>query len=717
MKTLTPAEAPGDLRLRRDDQGVVHVRAGAEADRYWGLGYAHGMDRGLQTVMMRILGQGRACEFLDPDLLDVDLFFRRMHWSGGAAEEVAAMNPELRGLVQAYCDGLNARLDRRRPWELRMTGYRHEPWTPGDCMMLARMTGYLTLAQSQAEVERLVVEMVQGGVPDGHLEELFPGLLHGLDRDLLQEVRLGERVVPDAVRWLGGLSPAMASNNWVVAGRKTRSGRAMLANDPHLEVNRLPNVWYEVVVEGADDATVALTMAGLPALLIGRNKRLAWGATYAFIDAVDSWVERCRSGTYLRGEEWVPFRERREEIKRRGRQPHQAVFYENDHGVLDGDPHEEGSYLSTRWAPARAGARSMEAVLGVGRATTVEEGMAAMGPLEPAFSWVFADSAGDIGFQMSGLAPRRRAGVSGLVPLPGWDAANDWQGFLTPEELPRCVNPPEGFIVTANQDLNHLGVCAPINMPMGDYRAQRIAEVLGASDQLDVEAMGTLQMDLTSPQAEALLKVLEPLLPDNACGRALRGWDRRYDVDSEGAWAFERLYEGLLVGVFGQGFGEPVVRFLLEETGAFTDFYANLDRILLAEDSAWFGGRPRDELYREIAGATLDVAPQRWGDRQRIVMNHMLFGDKLPRWLGFDRGPLELPGGRATPHQGQVYRSAGRTTSFAPSMRLVVDFAEEGAWTRLCGGPSDRRFSRWYCSELQGWLDGTLKRVKPDEPS
>ena len=91
----------------------------------------------------------------------------------------------------------------------------------------------------------------------------------------------------------------------------------------------------------------------------------------------------------------------------------------------------------------------------------------------------------------------------------------------------------------------------------------------------------------------------------------------------------------------------------------------------------------------------------------------MLFGGKFPLWFGFDRGPIELVGGRSTVHQGQVYRSGGRATSFAPSVRLIVDFAPEGAWTRLCGGPSDRRFSKWYCNELQGWLDGTYKRVLP----
>lgn len=719
---LTPAGAPGDLSIWRDEHGVVHVRATGEGDRYWGLGYAHGLDRGLQVLMMRILGQGRAAEFLDAELLEVDRFFRRMNWHGGLQGEISKLSPGSRGIVDAYCAGLNARLERKRPWELKLTGYVHEPWRPQDCVLLSRMTGYLTLAQSQAEVERLVVEMVQGGAPIEHLRELFTGLLDELDVALLRSVTLGERMVPEAVKWLGGLSPAMASNNWAVSGEHTRSGQAMLANDPHLEVNRLPNVWYEVCLEsaGTDEYGVGFSMAGLPALLVGRTRHLAWGATYTFMDAVDSWVEECREGRFRRGEdEWVAFSERRETVRLKGRPASEAVeltFYENDHGTLDGDPHVSGRYLATRWAPGDSGAASLHAAIEVGRAKTVAQGMAALAPIEMAFNWVFADSAGCIGYQMSGRMPRRRAGVSGLVPLPGWDPANDWQGWVPVDELPRCVDPPEGFIVTANQDLNHLGVADPINMPMGTYRADRITEVLSASSDHDHASFGRLHMDLQSPQAARFLAIVEPLLPDNAAGHTLRAWDRSYDTGSEGAWLFEHLYAALLVGVFGRTFGEPVVRYLLDETGTFTDFYANLDRILLSEQSVWFGGRSRDDLFREIAEAALadDLAVGRWGQRQEITLAHMLFGGKLPHWVGFDRGPIELPGGRATVHQGQVYRSGGRTTSFAPSIRMIVDFASDGAWTRLCGGPSDRRFSKWYCNELTGWVDGTFKQVAAD---
>ena len=160
------------------------------------------------------------------------------------------------------------------------------------------------------------------------------------------------------------------------------------------------------------------------------------------------------------------------------------MFYENNHGVLDGDPAEKGYYLATRWSGREeTGAAALEGTCAILVAKTVTEGQAALGRVSnSSWNWVLADRAGSIGFQMSGKAPIRPPGVSGLVPLPGWDPANDWQGFHPPEALPRALDPPEGFIATANQDLNHLGKAHPINLCMASYRADRINAILATDD-------------------------------------------------------------------------------------------------------------------------------------------------------------------------------------------------------------------------------------------
>jgi penicillin amidase len=708
------------IRIVRDRHGVPHVCASTEADLYRGLGYCHGRDRSLQLLLLRIIGEGRASEVLSAAgaMLELDLFFRRLHPGGGAAAEVAKLLPGERRLLDAYCAGVNAALARRTVWELRMLGYRPAPWMPTDCILLSRVTGYVSLAQSQGEMERFLVELIQQGVPRQHLAALFPHLADEGDVELLRRVRLGARMVPEALRWSPAVPRAVASNNWVIGGAKTASGRPLLANDPHLEVNRLPAVWYEVVLELDGRYCIAATMPGLPAAVLGRTNDLAWGATYAFMDAVDSWIEDCCEGRYRRvtrdGDVWEPFRVRRELIRRRGKTAVTATFHENAHGVLDGDPTVPGLYLATRWAAGSGtGAVSIGAAMGMLHALNVTEGMELLGRVETAWNFVLADRHGNVGYQMSGSLPRRRAGASGLVPLPGWDAANDWQGLVPPGELPRAYNPPSGFIVTANDDLNHLGEAKPINLPMGAYRAERIAALLAARDDWDVAGSQAVQMDVLSTQAERFMAVLRPLLPATPAADVLREWDLRYDLDARGPCLFEAFYRELVIEVFGPLCGHDVIRFVVDETPILVDFYANFDAVLLDAGSVWYGEEGRDAVFRRVAARALGGLVATWGERRQIRLTHLLLGGRLPRWLGFDYGPIPLRGGRATVHQGQIYRSGGRLTTFAPSYRLVTDLADASAWTTLAGGPSDRRFSRWYTSEIDAWLAGRFKCLQP----
>jgi penicillin amidase len=162
--------------------------------------------------------------------------------------------------------------------------------------------------------------------------------------------------------------------------------------------------------------------------------------------------------------------------------------------------------------------------------------------------------------------------------------------------------------------------------------------------------------------------------------------------------------------VFGAQLGEAF-NFLKRETSTFIGFFANFDRILLSETSTWFQGRDRNDILRAAITRGLTGPVRKWGTQQKFKLSHMLFGGKLPSFLGFDRGPITLPGGRATIHQNQIYRSGGRVTSFAPSFRMVVDMSEPGTRTNLAGGPSDRRFSRWYCSDLKNWRLGRYKKL------
>ncbi|MCU0597817.1 MAG: penicillin acylase family protein [Desulfobacterales bacterium] len=705
------------MKISRDRRGIAHVEGKDLPDVFMGMGYAHGKDRALQMLLMRILGRGQGSELLESsdEMLGIDIFFRKMNWTGHMTQELEMLTPEAKNICGAYCEGVNLALSEGIPWEFKLVGYKPDPWSMDDIFLFSRMMGYLTLAQSQGEMERFFVEMVQAGVAEEKLQELFPGILGGLDIDLLKKVKLQERIISPVSLWNKAAPLMMASNNWVVSGKKTESGKPILANDPHLEVNRLPNVWYEIVLKTQHRFAVGASIPGAPGLPIGRNPNLAWGATYTFMDSTDSWIENCQNGKFFREpDRWVPFRVRKEVIQRKKKEPQEIIFYENDHGVLDGDPNKPGYYLSTAWAPATSGGVSITNLLNMWHVKTVQEGMDVLGRVETAWNFVLADIEGNIGYQMSGMMPKRREGISGFVPLPGWDPENDWQGFEDLKNLPRIYNPEQGYFVTANQDLNAFGKAKPINVVMGPYRSDRIGDLLARNNSLTTADIYHMHMDVYSKEAEIFMQKLTPLIPDTPWGHILKKWDMKYTPDSQGAWLFEKFYKALREEVFGtNGLGVGVTCFLDEHTGIFNDFYLNFNRVMASETSVWFNGRKREDVYKIALDKIAALTPKSWGEDQQIMLTHIFFSGKLPRWLGFDRGPVTIIGNRATPHQGQIFESAGRKTTFAPSYRMVIDLATDEVNSVLAGGPSDRRFSKWYCSDLFNWIHGKYKKLSP----
>jgi penicillin amidase len=708
----------GRIDIVRNRHGIPEIIGSSWKDLACGLGWVHAADRQLQALLTRAIIQGRAAEKLagDPDLIEIDRYMRRMNFLPDPETELARLRPEVREWLGAYADGFNAGLEQNGTvFELKLLGYRPEPWTMQDSLRIGNVFGFLGLADAQGGMEKLLVQMIQNGVGEDKIRELFPFLTEEIDRDLIGKVTLAPPLVPGAVRWLDRLPKMNASNNWVVSGSRTASGKPVLANDPHLEVNRLPAVWQEIVMRLPGDDLIGVTIPGVPGLILGRNRSLSWGATYSFMDMIDFKVEHCRDGKYRRGGKWLPFRVREEVIRVKKGEPVTERVYENENGLLEGDPRREGYYLVMMWSGSRdCGAAEFETICRIGTAGSVREGMECLRLLDaPSFNWVLADRDGHIGYQMSGRLYRRPEGVSGLVPLPAWEERYDYAGYVDKELLPSLYDPGDGIIVTANNDLNHLGRCRPINLPMGAYRAQRIGERLRAAQRLTAEDMKALHFDCYSLQAERLLAVLRPLLPDTENGKLLRDWDCIYEEGSRGAMLFESVYSSLLRAVFGDlGLGREPVDYLMGETGIFNDYYANFDDILLRERSAWLEGQTRDDVFRQAVGEGLAAQAVPYGQTRQIVFSHLLFGGKLPRFLGFDVGPVALPGSRSTVHQGQIFRSAGRVTTFSPSYRMIADMAGDGLQTTLAGGPSDRRFSPWYTSDLENWRRGIYKSLK-----
>ncbi len=719
-KMLRIAGPQGPITLIRDDGGVPRVQATRFGDLPYGLGWVHAHDRMVQMMLVRILGRGEASEHLDgsEQMVATDTFMRRMGFRRDARQQATEISDTTRSWCQAYCQGVNDYLEReRRPLELLIVGYRPDPWTVEDVLLTVKLVAYMGLAQAQQTLEKFIIQAHLAGVDPLKLRALFSPHLDSFDPAWIQGLTVAEPVIPLDMNWARAVPTFKASNNWVVAGRKTAAGSPILCNDPHLECDRLPAVWYETRLVAGESYLIGATIPGVPGVLIGRNRKLSWGVTYGFMDQIDYFVEDCRDGRFRRGDSWVPFDSRQEVIRVKGGPDRKIRVHENLHGVLEGDPFRPGRYLCRAWSGFQGNvARTADSIVALTRASSVREGAEIVQDVTISLNWVLADRDGDVAYQQSGVPPLRAEGHSGLHPVPGWDPAYDWKGWGSPTDLHNQFNPRKGYLVTANNDLNPPGGPLVINMPMGDYRARRISQCLEAGDQIEVEDMKKLQLDRHSLQAEEMMPLLKPLLPGTEDGRAFADWDFGYENDSLQASRFEAIYRELIHAVFGElELGGAVVDFLWDETGVITDYYMQFDRVLADSDSIWFQGRDRQELIRQSIERAFSRPVRPWGEERQVTMRNIFFQGNLPPFLGFDHGPVMLGGNRATIVQGAIYRSFGIPATFAPSYRFITDLATDEAHTVLAGGPSGRRTSRWYLTDVEKWQSGGYKVLKTGE--
>lgn len=715
--------------LRRGAHGVMHASGADDLALAAAYGFAHAHDRALQMLLVRVVGRGRLSELLDdsPASHAIDLFMRRNLFAVASDEEAATLSGRAKELADAYAAGVNARLARGRPWELRLAGLPAEPWTSADTLLTLRLMTFVGLAQAQGDAEVAILQALRAGVDPGKLRRLFHPHLEGLDEALLAAIR-SLRHVPPLVPGLPPLPVLRASNNVAVAGRLSASGAALYASDPHLEVNRLPAVWYEVVGTLPDgDFRTGVTVPGVPGLVMGRSRALAAGFTYGFADTTDLVVEEVKAGRFRRGSSWLPLVERRETVKRKRGAPLELVLYETDAGVLETPDGAEGVadglWLARAWTSRRGGgAASLEAILDLWAAPDVVRAADAASRVALSANWLFSGRDGRIAAQQSGLLPKRRR-EAGLLPVLGWEPADLWDGTLPPSALARVVDPPEGFLVTANDGGHGAWQPAGITLCMGSDRADRLRELVSgkgaAGGAISTSDLGAMQADVVSGQARRLLAALEPYLPDLPAVRYLRAWNRRYDAPSKGAVLFERLYAALCEELFGTGLlGLEAWRALRDSSLVHPFFFGRFDDVLAREEGPeWFGPEGKPVFVARVARSALDgVDPgslPSWGESRRVFLRHLLLGGKLPSFLGFDLGPVEVVGGRATVVQGQVLTLAGRESAFCPSWRFVADLATDAAETALAGGPSDRRFSRWYATDVPRWLAFERKILEP----
>ena len=706
----------GEISIRRNQDGVPTITAANREDLFFGVGHSHGFDRLVQMILVREVAFGRASESFSgtDELIEVDKYMRWLYLEKGLDLEVARLSPDIKKELEAYAAGVNTVMSQtRRPLEFIFVGHHPRPWSVRDCLITAKVMGYIGLAQAQGDMEKLLVQMIKAGLDEGRIKALFPYLTEKIDYDLIKKIKLTAEMVPS--RLWQGLAPSLrASNNWVVSGSRTKSGQPLLAGDPHMEVNRLPALWHEMVWKIGDRFMMGITMPGVPIMVMGRHNDLAWAGTYGFMDMIDFFIEDCRNEKYLYDGKWLEFDKRTEVIRPKKREPLTLTFYENHHGVLEGDPKIAGKYLAMNFTGRTDSAAELfEVMMRFDQVKTVPEAQEKIrSGAAPTFNWVFVDRKGSIGYQMNGRMPKRPRGLSGLLPIPGWDKSKEWQGFVDPAELPTCLNPDEGYFATANDDLNEYGQAKPINLPMGPYRARRIREMLAQNNQVDPEYVKTMHYDLYSKQAEVLMPLYRPLLPDTPNGRLLKEWNLAYQADSRAATLFEAVYAETIIVVFGKnGLGEDLIRHLFAETAVFNDYYGNFDDVLLDENSPWFKNVDRETQLREALERGLAGPAQPYGQTRKYDLTNIFFGGRLPAFFGFDIKNRMLPGNRATIPQGQIFKNAGRVTTFSPSFRMIAEIEKDEMQTNIAGGPSGKRFSKWYKSDFENWEAGRYKRI------
>lgn len=666
------------VEVVRDRWGIPHIYARNELDLFFAQGYVHAQDRLWQMEMYRRTAAGRLSEVFGERTLSTDRFLRTLGLRHAAELEWDLLSEDTRTSFRAYSAGVNAFLRQNRwhlPLEFVLLRVQPEPWTPIDSLSFGKLMAYELGGNWQTELLRAELERRLG--PQA-AARLLPGELPG-----------SPVIVPGPPPARAGSAGAMlGSNNWVLSGRLTDTGRPYLANDPHLRAG-FPSIWYANHLEGGRYRVTGFTFPGVPGVVVGHNGAIAWGVTNANPDVQDLFVERFHPqdpSRYLFRGRWLPVRTRVEEIRVRGRrQPVRWVVRSTHHGpILNGAVEGLREVVALRWT-ALLPTTVAEGILRLNRARSWREFREALRFFHvPAQNFVYADRDGNIGYQLPGRIPIRAKG-DGTRPVPGWTGEYEWVGWVPYEALPSVFNPARGWIATANNRIVPAGFPYHLGSEWSEgLRAQRIVQVLTSRPRHTLEDLKRLQFDHVSLAARRIAPVLARVKSSREVVRAvqeeLRRWDGSLSADSRAA----AVYEAFLVRVAEFLFRERLGEELWQRYAARPFFMAALLRLWEQPEDPWWGPGGRDGavariLDRAVADleARLGRNPSRWtwGALHRVHFAHVLSPVPLVgRWLSV--GPLPTSGDGWTVNQAGYSLLRPYDQTVVASMRMVVDLGD-----------------------------------------
>jgi penicillin G amidase len=725
------AQTEGRIRLRglqknvnvlRDEWGVAHVYAETQDDLFFAQGFVAAQDRLWQMDLWRRVGEGKLAEVLGPSAVERDRFARLVRYRGDMKAEYESYAPDARQIIEAFVRGVNAQIELskdRLPIEFQLTGSKPGPWTPEVC--LTRIAGYVMTRNASTEVLRaqLVREFGKEFV-DEWVEteperkvEIPEGLdLAGIDSRVL--------AAADAAGSPVKFNPNDGSNNWVIDGTMSATGKPILANDPHRTI-ALPSLRYLVHLVGPGWNVIGAGEPALPGVAAGHNERVGFGFTIVGIDQQDLYVEETNPANpneYRYRGKWEPMRVEREQIKVKGEaQPREIELKFTTHGPVIYEDKKRHRAFALRWVGSEPGTAGYLASLTLNRVQNWNEFLKAMERWKvPSENLVYADVDGNIGWVAAGMAPIRK-GWSGLLPVPGAEGKYEWQGFLPVSELPQAFNPSKHFIATANHNILPPGYKQELGYEWADpIRFWRISEVLssvkGKFNVADFEKLQHDEVSLPARELTALLRETKGVKPElRPFVEMLASWDCNLGKDSAAAALFEIWLTKLPSAVFKRHIPEAAWRAVAGRISPLKTIDA-----LKNSTPRWFGGEDarggRDAVLltsleeavkeaRERLGD--DSSKWRWGKLHVAPFTHALSTDAERRAL-FNLPSVERNG------DGNTVNSTGGPNfrqSHGASFREILDVSD---WDRSMAtnvpGQSGQPGSKHYGDLLPPWAEG-----------
>lgn len=722
-----------DVELIEDRYGVPHLYADSEDDLFLAQGFNAARERLFQIDLWRRRGLGLLSEVLGSDYVEQDRATRLFLYRGDMDAEWTRYADDAQHIATQFAHGINAYLDwldahpERMPEEFGILGYRPARWDPADVVRI-RSHGLTRNLESEVERARVVcaagveADLIRQGlqpdhrtvVPDGFDPCALPAKVLEVFDLATQDVEFKE----NSIRRVPRDATTEGSNNWVVSGERTATGRPLLANDPHRAYSA-PSLRYIAHLSAPGLDVIGAGEPALPGISIGHNGTVAFGLTIFPMDQEDLYVyqlDPADPSRYRYGTGWEEMTELRDEVPVRGEASREVELTFTRHGPVIHVDRKRNLAYAVRTAWLEPGMSPYFGSIAYMRAENFTEFTKAMRNWgAPTENQVYADVEGNIGWVPGGLAPKR-VGYDGLLPVPG-DGRYEWDGFYSGDDLPRVFNPDEGFIATANQfnlppEHQQMGLGYEWTNP---FRYQRIVEVLSRQRKHTIRDSELLQTDQLSIPARRIQPLLSRLDSGDAdlrrALRMLRDWDAVLGADSNAA----ALFEVWLSKHLGPGFARAAVPKAAEHIGTVDNLVMLTE---LENPGRWLlDAAARDRLLLDTLRAAYAEVQEllgrgesswRWGRLHHSLFEHPASDalDPVQR-ARFDVGPFPRGGSSATVNQSSYRVSNFRQTN-GPSFRMVLDV---GNWDYSVavntpgqsGNPSDPH----YRDLAESWRDGT----------